>query len=105
MPTYLSIYPSICLSISLILSVYLLINLSIDLKNRFWARFTHTADCEVYRESGKAKHPAHFNVLKSSTTVNDPSAITLVTHLTSDRYDRVISIMDTWKGKLVGLFK
>ncbi|KAK2165490.1 hypothetical protein LSH36_49g00025, partial [Paralvinella palmiformis] len=57
-------------------------------------------DCNSYHQSGRIKRSFRANVL-SNTDIPDVNTVTLVTHLTSDRYDRLINIKSTWNGSLL----
>ncbi|KAK2152923.1 hypothetical protein LSH36_314g00000 [Paralvinella palmiformis] len=56
-------------------------------------------DCNSYHQSGRIKRSFRANVL-SNTDIPDVNTVTLVTHLTSDRYDRLINIKSTWNGPI-----
>ncbi|KAK2165394.1 hypothetical protein LSH36_51g07013 [Paralvinella palmiformis] len=54
-------------------------------------------NCDTYRHSSNIKHQVHSNVLKS-TNVTDLLAVTLTTHLSVDRFDKLLDLMRTWNG-------
>ncbi|KAK2138850.1 hypothetical protein LSH36_2315g00001, partial [Paralvinella palmiformis] len=52
-------------------------------------------DCTAYRHSSELRRQVHANVLELPS-VSTPDAVTLVTHLTSDRYGVLLDVMKHW---------
>ncbi|KAK2150560.1 hypothetical protein LSH36_400g02052 [Paralvinella palmiformis] len=52
-------------------------------------------DCRSYHRSGIIEPEFRIDVLKSEAIANR-NTVTLVTHLTSDRFEKLLDIMTTW---------